>query len=138
MPLFKFRNLKPFGFQLENYPFDLLLQKIKPEKLIQLFTALLLERKIVLIKNEIGEIALVMQSLITLLNPFQWCFTIITYLNRELVDMLDAPFPFIIGVSTSTWEDICTLKDYPEEIYVFDLEAQERRFISKFEIPELP
>ena len=60
MPLFKFRNMKPFGFQLENYPFELLLQKLKPEKLKQLFTALLLERKIVLIKDDIGDIALVM------------------------------------------------------------------------------
>ena len=34
VPLFKYRNLKPFGFQLENYPFDLILQKLKPEKLI--------------------------------------------------------------------------------------------------------
>lgn len=100
--------------------------------------ALLLERKVVLIKNDIGDIAVIMQSLITLLSPFQWCFTVITYLNRELVDMLDAPFPFLIGVSTAVWEDICTLKDYPEDIYIFDLESQERRFISKVEIPELP
>ena len=52
--------MKPFGFQLENYPFDLLLQTLKPDKLIQLVTALLLERKIVLIKREIGDIALIM------------------------------------------------------------------------------
>ena len=52
--------------------------------------------------------------------------------------MLDAPFPFMIGVSTATWEDICTLKDYPEDIYIFDLDSQERRFIPKYEIPELP
>jgi len=123
VPFFKFRNLKPFGFQLENFSFDLLLQKLKPEKLVYLVNALLLERKIVLIKEEIGDIALIMQGLLTLLNPFQWCFTIITYLNRDLVDMLDAPFPFLIGVSTSTWEDICTLKDYPEDIYIFDLES---------------
>lgn len=121
--LFKFRNMKPSGFQLENFPFDLLLHKLKPEKLIHLVTALLLERKIVLIKDEIGDIALIMQGLLTLLNPFQWCFTIITYLNRDLVDMLDAPFPFLIGVSTSTWEDICTLKDFSDDIYVFDLES---------------
>ena len=97
-----------------------------------------MERKIVLIKDDIGDIALIMQSLITLISPFQWCFTIITYLTRELVDMLDAPFPFMIGVSTATWEDICTLKDYPEDIYIFDLDSQERRFIPKYEIPDLP
>ena len=138
MPLFKFRSIKPFGFQLENYPFDLVLQKLKPSKLIQLFTALLLERKIVLIKDDIGDIALIMQSLITLLNPFQWHFTIITYLTRDLVDMLDAPFPFLIGVSTAMWDEICTLKDYPEEIIIFDLDSQERRVIPKFELPVLP
>ena len=115
--------MKPFGFQLENYPFDLLLQTLKPDKLIQLVTALLLERKIVLIKREIGDIALIMQSLITLLSPFQWHFTIITYLTRELVDMLDAPFPFMIGVSWATWDSICLTKDYAEEIFIFDLES---------------
>ena len=114
------------------------MQTLKPEKLVQLVTALLLERKIVLIKDDIGDIALIMQGLITLLNPFQWCFTIITYLNRELVDMLDAPFPFLIGVSTRTWEDICTIKEYSDEIYIFDLESQERRYIPKSDIPELP
>jgi len=138
VPLFKFRNLKPFGFQLENFPFNLLLQKLKPAKLVHLVTALLLERKIVLIKEDIGDIALIMQGLITLMNPFKWCFTIITYLNRDLIDMLDAPFPFLIGVSTRTWEDICTLKDFSDDIYVFDLESQERRLISKSELPELP
>ena len=52
--------------------------------------------------------------------------------------MLDAPFPFLIGVSTATWDNICTLKDFSEEIFIFDLESQERRFISKYELPELP
>ena len=43
---------------------------VKPEKLIHLMTALLLERKIVLIKDEIGDIALIMQGLLTLMSPF--------------------------------------------------------------------
>ena len=46
------------------------MKKIKPEKLIHLVIALLLERKVVLIKNDIGDIAVIMQSLITLLSPF--------------------------------------------------------------------
>ena len=50
--------------------------------------------------------------------------------------MLDAPFPFLIGVSTATWEEICSLKDYPEEIFVFDMESQERKF--KCDVPDLP
>jgi hypothetical protein len=58
--MMKYRNGQQFGFNLENYKFELLLQSVRPEKIIQLFTALLLERKIVLIKNQIGDIALIM------------------------------------------------------------------------------
>jgi hypothetical protein len=92
----------------------------------------------VLIKKEIGDIALIMQSLITLLNPFTWNFVVITYLTRELVDLLDAPFPFLIGISEETWEYVNTVKEFPDDIIIFDLETQERKFIPKFDIPELP
>lgn len=88
---------------MENYNFELLLQTLKPDKIIQLFTALLLERKIVLIKKDVGDIALIMQSLIALLNPFNWSFIIITYLTNDLVEYLEAPVPYLIGVSSSTW-----------------------------------
>ena len=30
------------------------------------------------------------------------------------------------------------VKEYPEDIIIFDLETQERKFIPKFDIPELP
>ncbi len=53
-----------------------------------------------IIKEEIGDIALIMQALITLLKPFSWHFTIITYLTEEMVDFLEAPVPFLIGVSS--------------------------------------
>jgi hypothetical protein len=61
---------------------------------------MLLERKIVLIKRQIGDIALIMQALITLLNPFKWHYTVITYLTEEMADFLEAPVPFLIGVSS--------------------------------------
>jgi hypothetical protein len=96
---------------------------MKPDKIVQLFTALLLEKKIVLIKKEIGEIALIMQSLITLLNPFKWNFVIITYLTNELADYLEAPVPYLIGVSTQIWQQIMYMKEYGEDIIIFDLET---------------
>lgn len=52
--------------------------------------------------------------------------------------MLDAPFPFMIGVSSATWESICLTKDYAEEIFIFDLELQERWYIKRQVLPDLP
>ncbi len=76
-----------------------------------------------LIKDKIGDIALIMQSLIALLNPFTWHFTIITYLTEELVEFLEAPVPYLIGVSRKTWEQMGLIKEYPSDIIIFDLES---------------
>ena len=100
---FRFRNTKSYGFSLENYSFELLLQSLIPEKIIFLLTALLLERKIVLIKDNFGDLAVIMESLVTLLSPLKWNFVFITYLTPKLVECLDAPFPYIIGVSRKVW-----------------------------------
>lgn len=90
-----------------------------------------------LIKNQIGDIALIMQALISLLNPFQWHFTIITYLSEDMVDFLEAPVPYLIGVSSSTWEHIGSIKEYPSDIVIFDLETQTHKSGSG-DFPELP
>jgi hypothetical protein len=66
----------------------------------------LLERKIVLIKNNVGDIAIIMQALIQLLNPFTWHHTLITYITEEMVDLLEAPVPYLIGMSSQTWENL--------------------------------
>lgn len=136
--LFKYRNTSQSGFFLENYKFELLLQTLKPDKIVQLFTALLMEKKIVLIKKEIGDIAIIMQSLIALMNPFTWNFVIITYLTAELADYLEAPVPYLIGVSQNIWQQLMYTKEYGEDIIIFDLETQERKFIPKFDGPDLP
>ncbi len=107
---------------LENYSFELLLKTLKPEKIIYLITALLLERKIVLIKEDFGDIALIMESLVELLAPLKWNFVFITYLTPKLVDCLDAPFPYIIGVSRKVWDDHCVTREAPEDIIVFDID----------------
>ena len=57
-----------------------------------------------LVKRDISDLALIMQALIVLMNPFSWHFTIITYLTPEMVDFLEAPTPYLIGVSAKTWE----------------------------------
>lgn len=119
---FRYRNTKSYGFTLENYSFELLLQSLKPEKIIFLITALLLERKIVLIKDNFGDIAVIMESLVSLLNPLKWNFVFITYLTPKLVECLEAPFPYIIGVSRKIWEDQCVMREYPDDIIIFDID----------------
>jgi hypothetical protein len=137
---FRFRNTRNYGFALENYSFELLLQSLKPDKIIFLLTALLLERKIVLIKSNFGDLALIMESLVSLLAPLKWNFVFITYLTPKLVDCMDAPFPYIIGVSRLVWEDhhYCVMREYPDDVIIFDVDNQERLNWIREELPQLP
>ena len=75
-------------------------------------------------KKEFTQIAAIMQSVLSLLRPFQWHFTTITYVaSIDMADYLDAPVPFLIGVSSKLWLQIATVKDICSEVLVFDLDS---------------
>jgi DENN (AEX-3) domain len=87
-----------------------------------------MERKIVLIKDEQGDIALIMEALVELLAPMRWNFIFITYLTPGLVECLEAPFPYLIGVSRRVWEDYCVMREINDtgDVIIFDIDRQER------------
>ena len=68
-PFIRYRNQMDYGFTLGNFSFEFLLSKIKPCYIIQIFAALVLERKVLLINNNYGENAVIIESLIALLCP---------------------------------------------------------------------
>lgn len=68
--LFSFRSVSASCYQLENFEFELLLQTVKPDIILALLNAMLLERKIVIIKDNIGDIAQIIQAIVRLLSPF--------------------------------------------------------------------
>ena len=107
--------------------------------IIKLVTALLLERKVILIKSQIEDIAIIIQALISLMNPFQWHHTIITYLTEDMIDFVEAPVPYLIGVQAKVWDQIWNVREYPSDIIIFDLENQLRWFTPEWnDLPDLP
>jgi len=40
-----------------------------------------------------------------------------------MAEYLDAPLPYLVGISSATWEQIAQVKEYPEDIIIFDLET---------------
>jgi len=71
---------------------------IKPLLLCQIYISLLLEHKIVLLKHDCCRIAVLFQALFQLIRPFQWCCSVVSSLNENMLDILDAPFPYIVGL----------------------------------------
>ena len=103
-PFFRYRTHKDYGFTLHNYHFRLMLQRIKPKYLLDIFKALLLERKVILVQDRFEDNAVIIESLLSLLTPFKWNFVQISYLTKEVVGMCEAPMPYIIGATRETWE----------------------------------
>lgn len=52
--------------------------------------------------------------------------------------MLDAPLPYIIGVTTKVWEEYCRVRidELPDEIVILDIDKD--RFNKKLDLIELP
>lgn len=65
----RYRNYKPVGFTLPNFTFQSLLETIKPNRILDLLKCLLLEKKILLIRNNYADNAVLIESLLMLLSP---------------------------------------------------------------------
>ena len=131
-------NFSKECLRLENYEYRLLFQKVRPHMLMQMFVSLLHERKIILVYNESSNNAVIIEALISLLYPLQWTFTNISYLVPSMTEYLEAPFPYIVGLSRDLWKHVYEHKwdALGDEVVAFDLDTH--RVFEKEALPEFP
>ena len=117
-------------FKLENFDFNYLFLKIKPQFFVEIFISIIHERKIVIVNNDIGMNAIIFQTMLVLLFPLSWTCSMLTYVSPSLIDYLDAPFPFIVGISKKLWTEIYTSRwdRMDEDLVIFDLHSQTIQF----------
>jgi hypothetical protein len=51
---------------------------------------------------------------------------------------LEAPFPYLIGISKKIWEEHCMMRELPNDIIIYDLDNDEILNLMKEELPPLP
>lgn len=61
-------------------------------------SALLLERKVILVSRQQELLGCCCEALLGLLYPFTWSHTYIPLLCRQLLPYINAPFPYLIGL----------------------------------------
>lgn len=93
---------RPNDIRLENSELNVLYESTTSELLVMIFGTLLIERKVILLGKNISQISSCMTALYSILYPFQWHHTIISIVPEQLVELLQAPFPFFAGVIQST------------------------------------
>ncbi|KAJ3699159.1 hypothetical protein LUZ61_002864 [Rhynchospora tenuis] len=75
---------------------------LRLEHVITFFAAALLEKQIVFICSNLGVLSASVLSIIPLIRPYQWQSLLMPVLPNDMLDFLDAPVPFIVGVQNKT------------------------------------
>ncbi|KAH9288374.1 hypothetical protein KI387_032491, partial [Taxus chinensis] len=75
---------------------------LKLENVLALLAGALLEKQVVVICPNLGILSAVVLSLIPMIRPFEWQSLLLPVLPKKMLDFLDAPVPFIVGVQHKT------------------------------------
>ncbi|KAL7580818.1 hypothetical protein ACA910_001095 [Epithemia clementina (nom. ined.)] len=84
-------------------PYNILFECLDLDHILELFCALLMEHKIVLLSSQYAILTICSEILCSLLFPMKWSHLYIPILPKMLSPMLDAPVPYICGVVRENW-----------------------------------
>lgn len=74
------------------------------EHVLTIFTGALLEKQMVFVCSNLGILSASVLSIIPLIRPYQWQSFFMPVLPNDMLDFLDAPVPFVVGVKSRTAE----------------------------------
>ena len=81
---------------------QLLFDCLEISAIIKLWCSVLCEKHIIFLANQGYLLFAITQGLLSLIFPFTWLYTYIPILPMSLIDYLDSPIPYIIGLLSNT------------------------------------
>ncbi|XP_058001918.1 uncharacterized protein LOC110650946 isoform X2 [Hevea brasiliensis] len=89
---------------LSTWAIACLCGSLRLENVLTLFAGALLEKQIVVVCSNLGILSALVLSIIPLIRPYQWQSLLMPILPDDMLDFLDAPVPYIVGVKNKTSE----------------------------------
>ncbi|EPS65939.1 hypothetical protein M569_08837, partial [Genlisea aurea] len=71
---------------------------LRLEHVLALFAGALLEKQIMVVCSNLGVLSAIILSIIPLIRPYQWQSLLMPVLPNDILDFLDAPVPYVVGV----------------------------------------
>lgn len=68
------------------------------ESILALVAGVLLEKQVVVVCPNLGVLSAIVLSLVPMIRPFQWQSLLLPVLPGRMLDFLDAPVPYIVGI----------------------------------------
>ncbi|XP_022888293.1 uncharacterized protein LOC111403884 isoform X3 [Olea europaea var. sylvestris] len=100
-------------------------------QLLTLFAGALLEKQIAVVCSNLGILSASVLSIIPLIRPYQWQSLLMPVLPNDMLDFLDAPVPYIVGIKSKTAE----LQSKLTNVILVDLNKNQ---VKSPAIPQLP
>eukprot|EP01135_Chromosphaera_perkinsii_P008264 Nk52_evm6s1224 gene=Nk52_evmTU6s1224 len=125
----KFESRIPFDPTLKYTPIPdnenlaTLLTKLSTFNIMNIFAALLLERRILVTSSKLSILTKCVNGLTSLLYPLYWQHIFIPIMPFSLSDYCSAPMPYLIGIHRSVLSHVQTL--HLEEVIMVDLDKDE-------------
>ncbi|XP_066332627.1 uncharacterized protein [Miscanthus floridulus] len=104
---------------------------LRLEHVMTLFAAALLEKQIVIVCSNLGMLSASVLSILPLIRPYRWHSLLMTVLPNDMMDFLDAPVPYIVGVQNKTSD---VLNRLPNAVVI----DANRNQIKSSSVPQLP
>nr|XP_043631013.1 DENN domain and WD repeat-containing protein SCD1 [Erigeron canadensis] len=120
------------GLPHADISFQPLMQCLDVDNFIKLFTAVLIERRVLLRSNKYSLLTLASEAICHLIYPFRWQHVYIPLLFFSGVDYIDAPTPYMMGLPSG----VDTTGLSMDGVVVVDLEHN--CITTSEEIPPLP
>ncbi|KAF4039831.1 dDENN domain [Phytophthora infestans] len=99
---FRYHVQRGKATHLDDYCFQMLFQCLSLKKVIYIVNCLLLEQRVLVHSSHQGLLTPICEALCALLFPFSWKHVFIPFLPVKLIEYLQAPVPYFIGVHTSS------------------------------------
>ena len=109
--------------QWVSLPFSHLFQCLDIENILTVWTALALERQVLITSTQLSLLTTCCEIFLSLLFPMKWTHAYIPVLPHFLVPILSAPMPFLCGVDKQYLAH--TLEDLSQECIVVDLDKNQ-------------
>ncbi|XP_078433160.1 DENN (AEX-3) domain-containing protein [Wolffia australiana] len=71
---------------------------LRLENILLMFAGALLEKQIVVVCSNLGVLSALVLSVIPLIQPYQWQSLLMPVLPNNMLDFLDAPVPYVVGI----------------------------------------
>lgn len=117
--------------------FEALLSTLSMQNILQVVAFLLQEQRVLLVSSQVDILTLCAESFISLLYPFKWMHPFVPILPSQLIEYLEAPTPYLMGVTRNVF-DSSECQQALDGVVIVTLDQNKVEVPDAFEAVSLP